>query len=217
MRKSLIVLALAVSLLAACSSKSSSAPPASAASQTSTAPSAAPMSAAPSAMAAQPGNPQTGDAVSQKVHDLAGSGATDCGHVKTQSPDETQKAGECAMQAAKEKHAFYVGYDMPGLSVGYARNSQGKMYSVQAEDSGGKPEARSTPCPGELRVAQSGRVTCMSPGSMGGSGANPHGGMPPATGANPHGGGMMNIPNMGTQGTTTQPSHPPASKTPPKQ
>jgi hypothetical protein len=166
-------------------------------------------------MAAQPANPQTGDAVSQKLRGLAGSGATDCGRVTSLAPDQTQKASECAMQAAKEKHAFYVGYDMPGLSVGYARNSQGKMYSVQAEDSGGKSEATSVPCPAELRVAQSGRVTCMKPGSMGGSGANPHGGMPPATGANPHGGGMMNIPDLGTP-NTTQPAHPPAGKTPPK-
>ena len=211
MRNSWIVLALATLLLAACN-KSSPAPASSAAP-------ASPASAvAPSTVAAQATNPQTGEAVTQKLRDLAGSGATDCGRVASQAPEQTQKASDCAMQAAKQKHAFYVGYDMPGLSVGYAGNSQGKMFSVQAEDTGAKTEAKSVPCPAELRVAQSGRVTCMTPGSMGGSGADPHGGMPPATGANPHGGGMMNMPDLsGASKGATKPSHPPASKTPPKQ
>ena len=114
------------------------------------------------------------------------------------------------MAAAKDKRAFYVAYDLPGLTVGVAGNSQGKLFSLQVEQpenapAGTKPEIRSAPCPSDLRVAQSGRVTCMTPsagtGTMGG--ASPHGGMgiPPSGTPNPHG--------------ITQPSHPPTSK--PKQ
>ena len=125
------------------------------------------------------------------------------------------------MQAAKTKKAFHVVYDMPGLTVGYAGNSQGKLFSVQAEqpeNASAKAEAKATPCPAELRVAQSGRVTCMAigPGMGAMGGTNPHGGMPPATGQNPH--GMISMPDLGTPNPhgTAQPSHPPAGKTPPK-
>ncbi len=187
MRTTLIVLTIAASLLAACSKKSS-------------------VSA------------KSNDPVTQKLQDLSGSGATDCGRT-SQSPDQIQKASDCAMSAAKDKRPFYVAYDMPGLTVGVAGNPEGKLFSVQAETpenaAGGKPQIQSAPCPAELRLAQSGRVTCMSPGSMGGG--NPHGGMGAATGENPHG-GMMSMPPMGTSNPhgNTQPSHPPAGKTPPK-
>ena len=126
------------------------------------------------------------------------------------------------MQAAKAKKSFHVVYDMPGLTVGYAGNSQGKMFSVQAEqpeNASAKAEVKTTPCPAELRVAQSGRVTCMALGAGMGTvgGANPHGGMLPSTGQNPH--GMISMPDLGTPNPhgTAQPSHPPAGKTPPKQ
>lgn len=193
MRTTLILLTLAASLQVACN-----------------------QSSAPAAVAAK-----SGDVVTQKLQEQAGSGATDCGRIKSQEPDKVKSAGDCAMQAAKDKRPFYVAYDMPGLTAGYAGNAEGKLFSVQSEQpeaAGAKPEIKSAPCPGELRFAQSGRVTCMMPGSMGGAGTSPHGGMPPATGANPHG-GMMDMPNLGTpnpQGAP-QPSHPPASKTPPKQ
>jgi hypothetical protein len=183
-------------------------------------------SSAPSSVSAQSGaaaKSQSNDPVQQKLLEVAGSNATDCGRVKSQVPEETQKAGDCAMNAAKDKKAFYVAYDMPGLSVGVAGNSQGKLFSIQseqAETAGAPAEVKSVPCPAELRIAQSGRVTCMTPGSgMGtmGGGANPHGGMPAATGQNPHGG--ITMPNLGTSNAqgTAKPSHPPASKTPPKQ
>jgi hypothetical protein len=172
-----------------------------------------------------PGNAATksGDAVTQKLQQEAGGGATDCGRVKSQSADQVQPATDCAMKAAGNKQPFYVAYEMPGLTVGYAGNSQGKLFSIQsetAENAGAKADIRSVPCPGDLRVAQSGRVTCMLPGGMGmGGGANPHGGMLPATGTNPHGGGIT-MPPLGTpnpHGGMGQPSHPPAGKTPPKQ
>ena len=207
MRNSVFALTMACSLLVACSK--STTPPSVSAKSADTAKSA---DAAKSA-----------DPIQQKVQDLAGSDASDCGRVKSQVPEHIQKASDCAMQAAKGKKAFYVVYDMPGLTVGYAGNSQGKLFSVQAEqpeNASVKAEAKTTPCPAELRVAQSGRVTCMALGAGMGTlgGANPHGGaMPPATGASPHGG--ITMPNLDTPNPhgAAQPSHPPAGKTPPKQ
>ncbi len=201
MRTTLIVITVAAAMLVACSNKTS-------------APGAV---SAQSSPAAKPADP-----VEQKLVDLAGANATDCGRLKTQAPDQTQKAGDCAMKAAKDKHPFYVAYDMPGLSIGIAGNSEGKLFSIQSEGSetsGAKPEVKSAPCPAELRIAQSGRVTCMTPGAGMGMGGNPHGGMGPASGENPHGGGIMNMPPLGTPNPhgKAQPSHPPASKTPPKQ
>ena len=138
--------------------------------------------------------------VPQKLADIAGSGATDCGQVAQLAGEQVQKASDCAMSSAKAKKPFRVEYDMPGLAVGIAGNSAGKLFAVQSEvDNGKASEAKVTDCPAELRVAQSGRVTCMPPGNMGvapgsanphaTSGANPHGGMPmPAAGTlNPHG------------------------------
>jgi hypothetical protein len=198
MRYSLILLTIAIASLVACNK--SSAP--------------ASVSAKP-AEAAKPSDP-----VQQKLQDLAGSSATDCGRIKSQAPEPTQKAGDCAMTAAKDKHAFYVAYDMPGLTVGVAGDSEGKLFAVQAEQtdnpSAPKAEVKSAPCPAELRLAQSGRVTCMALGAgMGMPGGNPHGGMGPATGENPHGGGIT-MPNLDPS-KTAQPSHPPAGKTQPKQ
>jgi hypothetical protein len=139
----------------------------------------------------------TGDPVDQKLHELAGSGATDCGRLKSQDAAQEKTASDCAMGAAQKKQPFYVAYELPGMTVGVAGAADGKLYTLQASapengQPGAAPAINTEPCPAELRVAQSGRVTCLSPGSMGmGMGANPHGGMtmPPATGENPHGGG----------------------------
>ncbi len=146
----------------------------------------------------------SGDALQRKLQELAGSGATDCGRLKPQAqekPEQLEAAGNCAMGAAKKKQAFYVAYELPGLIVALAGNSDGKLFSVQQEQpekapSGTAAELMAAPCPSELRIAQSGRVTCIAPGSMGGSsmgGASPHGGtaMPPASGSSPHGGMNM--------------------------
>jgi hypothetical protein len=199
MRTSLIILTIAIASLVACNKSS-----------------------APASVSAKSGETaKSADPVQQKLQDVAGSNATDCGRVKAQAPELTQKAGDCAMKAAKDKHAFYVAYDMPGLTVGVAGNSDGKLFSIQSEQpeiAGAKAEVKSTACPADLRIAQSGRVTCMAPGTgMGATGGNPHGGMPPATGENPHGG--ITMPNLGTSNPhgTAQSSHPPAGKTPPKQ
>jgi hypothetical protein len=203
MRTSLILLVTAAALLTACNTSTS----------------------APSSVAAKSGETaqsadtsKSNDPVQQKLQDTAGQGATDCGRVKSLSQDQIKTASDCAINAAKDKHAFYVAYDMPGLTVGVAGNSQGKLFAIQSEPPenapvGAKAEVKSTPCPGDLRVANSGRVTCMTPGSGMGTvgGANPHGGMPPATGENPHGG--ISMPSL----DAAKPSHPPASKKPPKQ
>ncbi len=152
------------------------------------------------------------DAVQQKLQELAGSGASDCGSPKSQQPADVEPASKCAMQAAQSKQAFYVRYDLPGMTTAMAGDAKGKLYAVQSEPGAG---IQSTPCPAEIRQAPSGRVTCYAPGSMGSmgstGGANPHAGgaMPPATGENPHG-GMMSIPNLPDsnphQGSAT-PSH----------
>jgi hypothetical protein len=145
------------------------------------------------------------DAVEQKLQDLAGKGATNCGRLQLNA--DVKSAGDCAMQASGAKKPFYVAYDMPGLTVGVAGAADGKLYSVQAQTAEGNQSApptqvTSTECPAALRLAQSGRVTCIAPGNMGGmggGGTSPHGGMtmPPAGAENPHGGGMM-MPPSGT-------------------
>ncbi len=115
--------------------------------------------------------------------------------------NQMEAAGACAMGAAKKKQAFYVAYELPGLIVALAGDSAGKLFSVQQEQPGKTPsgtaaELVATPCPSELRIAQSGRVTCIAPGSMGGSsmgGATAHGGksMSPGASPSPHGGMNM--------------------------
>jgi hypothetical protein len=133
---------------------------------------------------------KSSDAIRQKLQELAGSGATDCGGPKSQNAAEVQPATDCAMKAAQNKQPFYVRYDLPGMTTAMAGDAQGKLYAVQTEANG---QVQSTACPAEIRVAQSGRVTCYAAGSMGGmgtmGGASPHGGgmgMPPASGPNPH-------------------------------
>ena len=134
------------------------------------------------------------DAVQQKLLEIAGGGATDCGRFPVKTADAQLKAAsECAMQAAQSKKAFYVGYDMPGMTVAVAGDSGGKLYSVQVQERG---TVSTEPCPSEVRVAPSGRVTCFAPGQFSGGamGGDPHSGMPipPAGGAaspgmiNPH-------------------------------
>lgn len=132
--------------------------------------------------------------VQKKLQEVAGSGAANCGDVKTLSGAEISTASECAMQAAKGKKPFLVSYSMPGMTVGVAGDAKGKLFTVQSEEEAGKAVApKLQECPAELRVAQSGRVTCFPPGSMGvtpGS-ANPHAGqggiaVPPLIAPNPH-------------------------------
>ncbi len=199
MRTSAIIAIIAVSVLVACSQSNPSATS-----------SAAPAAQTTTAAAANPSDP-----VSQKLQEMSGKGATDCGRVKSQGQEDIKKASDCAMDAARDKKAFYVAYEMPGLTVGVAGNSEGKNFAVQATEAGGKSEVQSAACPADLRLAQSGRVTCMSPGSMGGMGASPHGAMPSAGGENTHG-GMMAAP-PGTPNPHGPVGTKPKSQAPPKQ
>ena len=158
---------------------------------------------------------KAGDAVQQKLQELAGSAATDCGHLQSQTQEHLKPASDCAMQAAQSRHPFYVAYDMPGLTVGVSGDAAGKLYFVQAEQPanaqpGVKAAIQSGPCPSELRVALSGRVTCFAPGTMGPGthGAMP---MPPAGIENPHGG--MGLPPSGTPNPhSSQTAAPPSRK-----
>jgi len=136
------------------------------------------------------------DAVQQKLQEYSGSGATDCGRLNVQATaDQSKAASDCAMQASQGKHAFYVAYDMPGMTVGVAGNADGKLFTVQSQGSGAATALTSGDCPAQLRVASSGRVTCFAPGDMGSmAGSHAAGAMSPgvanphAGGANPHGG-----------------------------
>lgn len=111
------------------------------------------------------------DAVARKLQDYAGTSATDCGRLEVHSTEAQSKAAsDCAVQAGQSKHGFYVAYDMPGMSVGVAGNSEGKLFSVQSQGEGASAALTSGACPSELRVAASGRVTCFAPGDMGSMG-----------------------------------------------
>ena len=130
------------------------------------------------------------DLMQQKLIDYSGPAATNCGRLDVRATaDQSKAASDCALQATQAKHAFYVAYDMPGMSVGVAGNTEGKLFTVQAQGSGAPT---SGDCPSQLRVASSGRVTCFAPGDMG-SMAGSHAaaavqpGMP-----NPHAGGTAN-------------------------
>ena len=48
------------------------------------------------------------------------------------------------MQAAQNKKPFYVGYDMPGMTVAVAGDNGGKLYSVQVQERG---MVSTEPCP----------------------------------------------------------------------
>ncbi len=180
MPKSFAIVIIALVLLTACNRTPAAAPAAS----------PTPSSAASMPERTAPASAFASD-VQPKLKELAGKDATNCGDVKSLTGAELKTASDCALQSAKAKKPFLVSYDMPGLSVGVAGNAEGKLFTVQSEEENGKPAApKAQPCPSELRIAQSGRVTCMPAGSMGvtpGS-ANPHaGGMTAPTGTpNPH-------------------------------
>lgn len=179
-------IAALIALLVACDTKPAPAPTAS------TTPTSAAPVAAPRPAAATP----SAGSIGAKLQELAGKDATNCGDVKAIAGDELKKASDCAMESAKSKKPFLVSYEMPGLSVGVAGNGEGKLFTVQSSEQAGKAmPPNSMPCPSELRLANSGRVTCMPAGSMGLSAgsANPHtggmGAVAPGT-PNPHAGGI---------------------------
>lgn len=126
-----------------------------------------------------------GDPVQQKLEEYAGSSATNCGRLDTHAgADQSKTASDCAMQASQDKRAFYIAYYMPGMTVGVAGNSAGKLFTVQSLGAAASPRLTSGDCPSQLRVAASGRVTCYAPGDMGAMGAG-HAAVPPGM-PNPH-------------------------------
>lgn len=138
----------------------------------------------PTTSAAAPQNASASkapDAVQLKLQEYAGSSATNCGRLDIHAPEAQSKSvADCALQASKAKHAFYIAYDMPGMAVGVAGNAEGKLFTARSEAGG----VSSGDCPSELRLAASGRVTCFAPGDMGSMGAG-HTAIPPGM-PNPH-------------------------------
>ena len=163
MQKTLLVLTITVCCLTACSK--------------------------PAGSAASPAKPR--DEVQQKLQEFSGGAGTDCGRLDIQaSMAQLKTASDCATQASQGHRAFYVAYDMPGMTVGVAGNSEGKLFSVQAQGAGAARALTSGACPSQLRVASSGRISCFAPGDMGSIGPG-HGGVGLSPGglANPHAGG----------------------------
>jgi hypothetical protein len=141
--------------------------------------------AAPSSGAA---SSTSADTVQQKLVEYSGAGASDCGRLDIQAAEAQLKtASDCALGANQGKRPFYVAYDMPGMTVGVAGSAEGKLFTVQRQGEGASATLTSSPCPAQLRVASSGRVTCFAPGDMGSMGAG-HTAMPPGM-PNPHAAG----------------------------
>src|ERR1017187_1551517 len=84
----------------------------------------------PSASSAIPSDP-----VEMKLAELAGGGAASCGHLKSQATAEMDAASKCALQSAQQKRPFYIAYDLPGMTVAVAGNSEGKLFTVQTQRS----------------------------------------------------------------------------------
>ena len=132
------------------------------------------------------------DAVEQKLEQYAGSSASDCGRLDVRASEgQSKSASDCALQASQSKKPFYVAYDMPGMTVGVAGNSDGKLFTVQSQ--GGSVTGGD--CPSQLRVAASGRVTCFAPGDMGSMGSSHAAGSMPPGATNPHSGGGSKPPS----------------------
>ena len=208
MNRTLLLVLAAAALLAACNQNKATTETASAAQTPASQPAAQP-AAAPA---------KSGDAMQQKVAETAGNAAKDCGRPSSQDRTALDSAASCVMDSVQAKKPFGIIYDMPGMSVAVAGNAEGKLFSLQQvkPESGPKSDVNVTPCPAEVRVALSGRVTCFPQGAMGvpPGGANPHAGG--ASGASPHGGMMppAGTPNPHAGNMTTKP---PSSKTPPQQ
>ena len=154
------------------------------------------------------------DAVQLKLKELAGSGATDCGRLDIKANnDALTGAGTCATKSAQDKKPFYVAYDMPGMSTGVAGNSQGKLFAVELQGMGPGAQLQSGPCPGEMRIAKSGRVTCFIPGTTGLSptGADPHSGISMSPGSAPTQNGFLPQPFQSAP-TGNQPAKPTTKK-----
>jgi hypothetical protein len=128
---------------------------------------------------------KSADPLQKKLVEYAGSSATNCGRLDTHvTAVQSKTASDCALQASQNKQAFYVAYDMPGMTVGVAGDSAGKLFTVQSQGAAPSVSLTSGDCPSQLRLAASGRVTCYAPGDIGAMGAG-HAAVPPGM-PNPH-------------------------------
>ncbi len=147
----------------------------------------------PSAPASSANGAAKQDAVQQKLQEYAGALSADCGRLDVHATEAQSKtASDCALQASQSKRAFYVAYDMPGMTVGVAANSAGKLFTVQSEGTGAGANLTGGDCPSQLRVASSGRITCFAPGDMGSMGTGHGAGAMPPGMSNPHATGTQN-------------------------
>lgn len=132
--------------------------------------------------------PIASDPVRQKLLTYAGTPSNDCGRFDVQATEIQLKAASmCAQLANQKKQAFFVAYDMPGMTVGVAGNADGKLFTVQSQGEGPSAALTSGECPSQLRVASSGRVTCFAPGDMGSMSAGHAAGAVAPGMPNPHG------------------------------
>jgi len=116
--------------------------------------------------------------------------ASNCGRLDVHATEvQLKAASDCAQLGNQKKRAFFVAYDMPGMTVGIAGNVDGKLFTVQSQGSGPSATVNSGECPSPLRVASSGRVTCFAPGDVGSMGGSHAAGTEPQGMGNPHGSG----------------------------
>jgi hypothetical protein len=117
-----------------------------------------------------------------RLRQLAGEGALDCGMVEPLEPPDA--ASNCALKAQKQKTPFFVRYAVQGIDteqvLGFAGTSSGDVSSVwyfgKGYSTGVRPDKRSKnlrstddgrisieDCskPINFRLASSGRVTCF--------------------------------------------------------
>jgi len=150
---------------------------------------------ATSSASSSAGSSVPGDEVQRKLSEYSGAGATDCGRLDVHAAQaQLQTASDCALQASQSKHPFYVAYDMPGMTVGVAGSAEGKLFTVQRQGEGASPSVTSGPCSSQLRIASSGRVTCLAPGDMGSLSGHSTGAMPSGM-PNPHATGASESPH----------------------
>src|ERR1700685_377206 len=98
------------------------------------------------------------DPVHKRLIELSGAGSVNCGDFKSSAPDELRAGSKCAEDSFRSNGPFFIEYEMPGLTVGVAGNTQSKFYCWQARCNGAGLTGGE--CPAKLRVASSGRVTC---------------------------------------------------------
>jgi hypothetical protein len=154
---------------------------------------AAKKSATPVALSSAASPSKSPDAVEQKLQEYSGTPTTNCGRLDAKASQiELKAASICAQLANQKKERFFVAYDMPGMAVGVAGNADGKLFTVQSQGSGSSAALASGDCPSQLRIASSGRVTCLAPGDMGSMGAGHSAGTIPPGMANPHASGTAN-------------------------